>query len=126
MPSKFHKVVSMELSAIELPLSYFGISSLNHNNFIYMKMYFIDKNGSQDLLNCENVFRIPDGHYSVNDLIDIINLMFLREPNVFSCICLNCSRGKQNISVSLPCIISRSSCAGTNRPIIIYIFYSTR
>lgn len=109
MPSKFHKVVSMELSAIELPLSYFGISGLNHNNFIYMKIYFIDKNGSQDLLNCENIFNIPDGQYSVNDLIDIINLMFQREPNVFSCMSLKLEYDENNKGSQKVCIYANSN-----------------
>ena len=109
LPTKFNKVVSMELSAIELPLSYFGISNLNHNNFIYIKIFFVDNNSSQDVLNCENVFQIPDGHYSVSDLIDIINLMFQREPNVFSCMCLKLEYDDNNKGSQKVCIYANST-----------------
>tara|TARA_B110000967_G_scaffold198635_1_gene231947 strand:- start:1483 stop:2757 length:1275 start_codon:yes stop_codon:yes gene_type:complete len=87
LPTKFNKVVSMELSSIELPLSYFGISQYNENNYFYVKLYVIDKNVSlTDVLEIENIFRIPDGNYTISELVDLIRMMFHREPNVFSTI----------------------------------------
>ena len=87
LPTKFNKVVSMELSSIELPLSYFGISQYNDNNYFYVKLYLIDRNLSlTDVVEIDNIFRIPDGNYTIFELVELIRTMFKREPNVFSTI----------------------------------------
>lgn len=89
--TKLNKVVSMELSAIELPLTFYGISESNGNNFLYIRI-------DHDTEECENIisekiFLIPEGNYNAADLIDKINSIIspkdeddeLIEPNqIFS------------------------------------------
>jgi len=67
LTTKFSKVVSMELTALELPLTFYGISASNGNNFFYLKVEFGEDSHS------EQVFIIPDGNYNPNDFIDKIN-----------------------------------------------------
>lgn len=40
LPTKFNKVVSMQLSAIELPISFYGISASYGNNYICIKVNY--------------------------------------------------------------------------------------
>tara|TARA_Y100000389_G_C17453914_1_gene516718 strand:- start:856 stop:2133 length:1278 start_codon:yes stop_codon:yes gene_type:complete len=96
LPTKFNKVVSMELSSIELPLSYFGISHFNNNNYIYIKIFYYNlQNSDSELVTNERVFQIPDGNYTLSDLIDITNLLFKREQDVYSCISLHLEIDKE-------------------------------
>ena len=79
MPTKFNKVVSMSLSSLEFPVSFYGISKSLGNNFLYMRVihYPIDRVSGIDtnarLLTKERVFIIPDGNYNSADLIDKLN-----------------------------------------------------
>lgn len=74
LTSKFHKVVSMELTALEMPLNFYGISEYNNNNFIYIKINFNDPELTDgSTVDVERVFVIPDGNYNPNDLIETIN-----------------------------------------------------
>ena len=71
LTTKLNKVVSMELSAIELPLNFYGISASNGNNFLYLR---INHNTDEyDNLESEKIFIIPDGNYNAADLIHKIN-----------------------------------------------------
>lgn len=73
LPSKLNKVVSMQLSAIEFPISYYSISGTYGNNYLYLyanTQTYTD--GPIDQY--ETVIVIPDGNYSGPDLIDVINL----------------------------------------------------
>jgi hypothetical protein len=40
LTTKLNKVVSMELSAIEIPISFYSISQHNGNNYLYIKLYY--------------------------------------------------------------------------------------
>jgi len=74
LTSKFNKVVSMELTALEMPLNFYGISEYNNNNFIYIKINFNDPELTDgSTVDVERVFVIPDGNYNPNDLIETIN-----------------------------------------------------
>lgn len=79
LPTKFSKVVSMGLSSIEFPVSFYGTSEYLGNNFLYMKVihYPIDKVTGVDLsgslYNEERIFSLPDGNYNSPDLIDKLN-----------------------------------------------------
>ena len=70
LTSKFNKVVSMELTALEMPLNFYGISASNGNNFLYLQVEFGEGDERQIV---DNVFIIPDGNYNPNDFIDKIN-----------------------------------------------------
>lgn len=73
LTTKFNKVVSMELSALEMPLTFYGISASNGNNFLYLKVNYTDPAFPDSTVDAEKVFIIPDGNYNPNDFIDKIN-----------------------------------------------------
>ena len=70
LTTKFNKVVSMELTALEMPLNFYGISASNGNNFLYLQVEFGKEPEHQVV---DHVFIIPDGNYNPNDFIDKIN-----------------------------------------------------
>jgi len=73
MPIKFSKVVSMQLSALEFPVSFYGISSYYGNNFFYLKVNYNSFDTSGLILESEKIIIIPDGNYNALDLIESIN-----------------------------------------------------
>ena len=84
LPTKFNKIVSMQLSAIELPISFYGISSNYGNNFIHIDVNYelccktTECNMLAELnMSCGKTFIIPDGNYTASDLIDTLNFMLL-------------------------------------------------
>jgi len=72
LPEKLKKVVSIQLSSIEIPTNFFNISANFGNNFLYITV-------SQQLTNdgpittYETIIVIPDGYYSELSLIQTIN-----------------------------------------------------
>ena len=79
LTTRLNKVVSMELSAIELPLTFYGISASNGNNYLYLK---INHNTDEyDNLESEKIFIIPDGNYTAVDLIHKINSIVSPKKN---------------------------------------------
>lgn len=73
LPMKLSKVVSMQLASIELPVSFYSISSSLGNNFLHISINY----NSFDLIEkgiIENInIVVPDGNYNANDFIDTIN-----------------------------------------------------
>lgn len=98
MPTKFNKVVSMQLSSLEMPVSFYGICSDFGNNFLYLCVEHESLNpSSNEILTSEKTLIVPDGNYNSSDLIDKINLLLspkdstgtITEPNsIFSYILL--------------------------------------
>jgi hypothetical protein len=108
LPQKFTKVVSMQLAALEMPISFYGISSNFGNNYLYLNVNYreiIGDTTASDLpkftviknddgtYNAAGAFFIPDGNYSATDLILKLNLImrplnsdntYLRPNNIFS------------------------------------------
>jgi hypothetical protein len=92
-----NKVVSMELSNIEMPLTFYGISAANGNNFLYIRCCFL--NTELNLIEAEKIFILPDGNYTPIQLIDKLNELFspripetnelLRPDEIFSYIRFN-------------------------------------
>ena len=97
LPSKLHKVVSMQLAALEFPISFYKISAAYGNNFLYLyanTQYYIGGPIEQ----YEIIVTVPDGNYSSFDLLDKINSTLrpvdasgnmLEPDNVFSYIQLS-------------------------------------
>lgn len=75
LPTRFNKVVSMELSAIELPVSFYGISENYGNNYMHITLKYIQTAVSDDIKECFRTIVIPDGNYTETDLIDTLNYM---------------------------------------------------
>ena len=71
LPYKFQKVVSMQVTAIEFPVSFYGISSKYGNNYFYIaaRQMLDEVNYKED----SRVIIIPDGNYNATDFISTIN-----------------------------------------------------
>lgn len=70
LPVRLQKVVSMQISAFEFPVSFYGISSKYGNNYFYIEVTS-DLGGEIFTETCTVV--IKDGNYNASDLIDEIN-----------------------------------------------------
>jgi hypothetical protein len=73
LPNKFNKVVSMQLSSLEFPVSFYGISSAFGNNYLYVGATYNSFDVSGAILTTEQVFTIPDGNYNATDLVNLVN-----------------------------------------------------
>jgi hypothetical protein len=62
LPLNIDNVLQMQLSSIELPIAYYVVSKQYNNNY-----FTINVNGST------NVISIPDGNYTQNTIMNIIN-----------------------------------------------------
>jgi hypothetical protein len=83
LPFKLNKVVSMQLSAIELPISFYGISASYGNNQFQITIF------QDPLCECESFSKtiiIPDGNYNASDLINTINNCLHDNDDIFSSI----------------------------------------
>ena len=54
-----------------MPLTFYGISAANGNNFLYLWVSYLNTD-SQPLI-AEKVFIVPDGNYTPIQLIDKLN-----------------------------------------------------
>lgn len=70
LPSKISKVVSMKMTAIELPRDFYGISASYGNNYFVMQI-FQKINGVG--YEADRILVIPDGNYTAEGLINKIN-----------------------------------------------------
>ena len=74
LPIRLQKVVSMQITAIEFPVSFYGISSKYGNNYFYIE-------ATQQLIDGGEIFEeskvviVPDGNYNASDFIDTINTL---------------------------------------------------
>jgi len=73
LPTKINKVVSMTLSAFELPVTFYGITAAYGNNYLYVKTTYKDFDNSSNLLQSEKVVTVSDGNYNADDLLTTIN-----------------------------------------------------
>jgi hypothetical protein len=73
LPVRFHKVVSMQLSSFEIPISFYGISASYGNNFLYICIFYYNKANDGELVSQEKVCIIPDGNYNAFDFVEKIN-----------------------------------------------------
>jgi hypothetical protein len=72
LPTRLNKVVSMQLSAIDLPMAFYGISASYGNNFLYV--YASQQFSESDPVSeFDIMLTIPDGNYTGADLISTIN-----------------------------------------------------
>lgn len=82
LPQKLSRVVSMQLSALELPMTFYGIMQAYGNNFLYLTAtYYVDGDGvmtttitpATETATDTFSLTIPDGNYNAQDLITTIN-----------------------------------------------------
>lgn len=72
LPLKLSKVVSMQMSSLEFPISFYGISETIGNNFLNITLLYL----LQDKITSTRetrIYKIPDGNYNAIDLIDVLN-----------------------------------------------------
>lgn len=82
LPTRFNKVVSMELSAIELPVSFYGISESYGNNYMHITLKYQYPAVDDSIRQCHRTVIIPDGNYTETDLIDTLNYMLSKPDEV--------------------------------------------
>ena len=70
LPVALNRVVSMQLSSFEIPVSFYGISQGNGNNYLNILMNYYDMSYIEQIRYCVVV---PDGNYTGQSLIDVIN-----------------------------------------------------
>ena len=72
MPIKLSKVVSMQMSSIEIPVSFYGISSSYGNNFLWLKITYLNTITNETVEEAR-IFIVPDGNYNAQSFVDTIN-----------------------------------------------------
>jgi hypothetical protein len=70
LPLKINKVVSMQLSSLEIPIAFYGISSHYGNSHIWIE---IEYDISGQIFTENRVFQIEDGNYNATDFIAKLN-----------------------------------------------------
>jgi hypothetical protein len=70
LPTRINKVVSMQLTSLELPTGFYSISASYGNNFFFMQIF--QKIGGVGT-EYDRVIVIPDGNYTAQGLIEEIN-----------------------------------------------------
>lgn len=73
LPDKLNKVVSMQLSSLELPISFYSISSNLGNNHLRISINYVPPDLHTSYLIEDSIIVIPDGNYNANDFIDTLN-----------------------------------------------------
>jgi hypothetical protein len=74
LPQKVQKVVSMQLSALELPMTFYNISHKYGNNHFYLEV-------TTNLAGVHTInVVVPDGNYTNHDLLQDINAQITESP----------------------------------------------
>jgi len=73
LPTRFNKVVSMQLSSIDFPISFYGISAAYGNNYFNLGVNYNSTDISGQVIDASMTVIIPDGNYNGNDLISYLN-----------------------------------------------------
>jgi len=76
IPNKLNKVVSMQLSSIELPIVFYNISESFGNNYFYININYNSFDFTTSGVSSEQFITIPDGNYNSQGLINTINNLF--------------------------------------------------
>jgi hypothetical protein len=78
LPTNFNNVVQMQLTSIELPTTFYTISKHYDNNYFTIKINFSDETSVSKIIN------IPDGNYTQQTIMDIINTQLSLSYEPFS------------------------------------------
>ena len=71
LPLKLNKVVSMQMSAIEIPMSFYGISKSYGNTHLWIELDYQDNSGNN--FTDSRVFEIASGNYNAVDFVATLN-----------------------------------------------------
>lgn len=81
LPIRLQKVVSMQITAIEFPVSFYGISAKYGNNYFSISVNHQEVEEG-DMFEDSKIIIVPDGNYNANDFIDTINTLISgKNPN---------------------------------------------
>jgi hypothetical protein len=90
LPTRLTKIASMELSSVEFPVNFYGISASYGNNFFQVVINVAPLDPIDPDVVYSQVFTVPDGNYSNDEFIDVLNTTMgsnLPDPlNPYSCI----------------------------------------
>lgn len=78
LPTNFNNVIKMQLDSIELPTSFYAVSKQYGNNFFTIKVYLSDNTSEIKVIN------IPNGNYTQQTIMDIINTQLNNSSTPFS------------------------------------------
>jgi len=70
LPTRINKVVSMQLTSLELPNDFYGISASYGNNFFIIQIFQMVNGIAYE---SDRIVVVPDGNYTAQGLIDKIN-----------------------------------------------------
>ena len=73
LPTKLSKIVSMQLTAIELPVSFYTVSSIYGNNYLYVQAKYTLAGGNPTEYIDNLALFMPDGNYNGPDMVVYIN-----------------------------------------------------
>jgi hypothetical protein len=97
LPMKFYKVASMEVSAIEIPIGFYGISTSLGNNYFTL---VVNVGGVENT----KIVTIPDGNYKNQQLINKLNNVLgsdLPDPSdPFSCVFFTLGNHTDKVTVT--------------------------
>ena len=119
LPTKLLRVVSLQLTSIEFPVCFYGISSSYGNNFLNLTVEYYSSGGDSMFTNY--VFIIPDGNYTSQGLIAKINELISSnvsgEASIFSQVVFSLSDIDGHVTV-------KSSSDGSPRVISFQLDFS--
>jgi hypothetical protein len=72
LPVKINKAVSMQLSSIELPLTFYGITAAYGNNYLYISASW-NETATDPPTEYTKIIILPEGNYVCSNLISYIN-----------------------------------------------------
>ena len=78
LPTNFNDVVQMQLTSIELPTTFYAVSKQYGNNYFTIIIHFSDET------NDSKVIYIPDGNYTQDTIMKIINTQLNLSSTPFS------------------------------------------
>lgn len=79
LPTRLNKVVSMQLTSLELPTDFYGISAFYGNNYFVIQVFQMINGVGYE---ADRIIVIPDGNYTATGLVDKINsILSPRYPN---------------------------------------------
>jgi hypothetical protein len=125
LPIRFTKIVSMQLSALEIPTTFYAISKVFGNNFFVITIQGVDQ-----------VITIPDGNYKNKDLQNLLNALMADyasnpDPNISLLQYILFSADNQDVigtsngSGSGRMIVSVSSTYNGTEPIVFGLKFNT-
>jgi len=82
LPTTIRNVLTMALSSVELPTTFYNVSSKYGNNYFFLDIAY--KNESNEDLTSRSLFEIPSGKYNSSGILTMMNAVLLDMGAPFS------------------------------------------